>query len=311
MKESSLQIRCAQIADVPYCTFYKKPYHAEPKCFKKNSKLGGHGTHDKGRRTGSASSNSSRYKSPKTQYTPDEEDDEASGLKNPKEPTITAMRAAGEDADAAFGKDVEGNMATFAHMFAMMATRTLPIRDAWIGDSGIYMHEKYHRPPLRSVDASTSPSGVGAVNILCNLFKCGAKVELSSEDAITRGKSNRRRVYTASQYRGVYALDLWTNLSFPAYHVSPQVTLWHHRLAHLSDANLRRLKKQAYGIGDTEPRQPCSPCLQGRMAKKPRNHPGRKGEYPTELLHIDVAGPFDEGLDGSRYWLTIVHDFTG
>jgi hypothetical protein len=30
-----------------------------------------------------------------------------------------------------------------------------------------------------------------------------------------------------------------------------------------------------------------------------------------ELLHIDVAGPFDEGLDGSRYWLTIVDDFTG
>ena len=30
-----------------------------------------------------------------------------------------------------------------------------------------------------------------------------------------------------------------------------------------------------------------------------------------ELLHIDVAGPFDEGLDGSRYWVTIVDDFTG
>jgi hypothetical protein len=30
-----------------------------------------------------------------------------------------------------------------------------------------------------------------------------------------------------------------------------------------------------------------------------------------ELLHIDVAGLFDEGLDGSRYWLTIVDDFTG
>lgn len=30
-----------------------------------------------------------------------------------------------------------------------------------------------------------------------------------------------------------------------------------------------------------------------------------------EFLHIDVAGPFDEGLDGSRYWLTVVDDFTG
>jgi hypothetical protein len=45
----------------------------------------------------------------------------------------------------------------------------------------------------------------------------------------------------------------------------------------------------------------------------PNNRSGRsqKGEYPMELLHIDVAGPFDEGLDSSRYWLTIVDDSTG
>lgn len=30
-----------------------------------------------------------------------------------------------------------------------------------------------------------------------------------------------------------------------------------------------------------------------------------------ELLHIDVAGPSEEGLDGSRYWLTIFDDHTG
>jgi hypothetical protein len=42
------------------------------------------------------------------------------------------------------------------------------------------------------------------------------------------------------------------------------------------------------------------------MTEKPHKNQGRKGEYPMELLHIDVAGPFDEGLDGSRYWLIIV-----
>ena len=30
-----------------------------------------------------------------------------------------------------------------------------------------------------------------------------------------------------------------------------------------------------------------------------------------EFIHMDAAGPFDEGLDGSRYWLTIVDDWTG
>jgi hypothetical protein len=50
----------------------------------------------------------------------------------------------------------------------------------------------------------------------------------------------------------------------------------------------------------------------GAMTEKPHSGSGgsRRGEHALELLHIDVAGPFDEGLDGSRYWLTIVDDFT-
>jgi hypothetical protein len=48
------------------------------------------------------------------------------------------------------------------------------------------------------------------------------------------------------------------------------------------------------------------------MIEKPHTHSGqsRRGEYTMELLYIDVAGPFNEGLDGSWYWLTIVDDFT-
>ncbi|OQD61512.1 hypothetical protein PENPOL_c016G05407 [Penicillium polonicum] len=196
--------------------------------------------------------------------------------------------------------------------------------------------DKYHRPPLRSVDTSTTPSGVGTVNIMCNvrgrrkwlvldnvlyvpsahanlisvlqLLKQGAKVEFSSRSASIRNKSNGKKLYTASQYHGVYALDLWTTLTFPSPHVSPKMALWHNRLAHLSDANLQRLKKHAHGIRDMEPRLPCNPCLQGRMIEKA---PQPRGEYAMELLHIDIAGPFDEGFDGSRYWLTVVDGFTG
>lgn len=33
--------------------------------------------------------------------------------------------------------------------------------------------------------------------------------------------------------------------------------------------------------------------------------------YPFESLHADIAGPFDSpGADGSRYWVTIVDDFS-
>jgi hypothetical protein len=325
-----------EIDNVPYCSFCRKPYHVDSECFNKNPRLKDQRKDGRAPRARLGNSHTSTRKPLKRRFSTDDEDD-VSGPKDPKRPTFMATKVSGEDVNKAFGKDVEGNFALFDHIPSMMATKTLPIRDAWIVDSGCAQHvcntasrfiqmEKYHGPPLRSVDTSTTPSGVGTVNILCNvrgkrkwlvldnvlyvpsahanlisvlqLLKRGAKVEFSSHGASIRNKSNRKNLYTASQYHGVYALDLWTNLTFPSYHVSPQMTLWHNRLAHLSDANLQRLKKQANGIRDIEPRQPCNPCLQGRMIEKPHTRSGQsgRGEYAMELLHIDVAGPFDEGL---------------
>ncbi|EDN03770.1 hypothetical protein HCAG_01635 [Histoplasma mississippiense (nom. inval.)] len=340
-----------EIDNVPYCSFCRKPYHRDSGCFSKNPRLKDQKRDGKKPRPKPGSS-SPALKSLKRQPTTDDEDDDVGGPKDSKKPTFMAMRVTEEDVNAAFGKDIEGNLAVTGHTLAMMATKTLSIHDAWIVDSGCAQHvcnnrskfvqlNNYCGPPLRSVDASTAPLGVGTVNILCSvrdrrkwlvldnvlfvpsahanlisvmqLLKRGAKVEFSSQGARIRSKSNGRNLYTASQYQGVYALDLWTSLTFPAYHVSPQMKLWHNRLAHMSDTNLRHLKRQAYGVRDVEPRQPCNPCLQGRMIEKPhgRSGPHRRGEYPMELLHIDVAGPFDEGLDGSCYWLTIVDDSTG
>jgi hypothetical protein len=338
------------IQNAPYCSFCQKPYHVEARCFKKNPKLRDQGRDDKARKAKSDNSRTDTRNSSKKRSSTDDEDDNEGGPRDPKRPTFMATMTSEEDVNAAFGKDIEGNLSLFNHTFAMVATKSPSIHDAWIVDSGCAQHicnttarfvqmGKYSGPPLRSVNTSTSPSGVGTVNILCNvrgrrkwlvldnvlfvpsahanlisvlqLLRRGAKVEFSSQGASIRNKSNGKNLYTASQYHGVYALDIWTNHSFPAYHVSPQMTLWHHRLAHMSDANLRRLKKQAYGVRDVEPRHPCNPCLQGRMIEKPHKSSGKKGEYAMELLHIDVAGPFDEGLDGSRYWLTIVDDFTG
>lgn len=338
-----------EIHNVPYCSFCQKPYHLEPECFKKNPKLKDQ-RKDKGRKTRPGNSQTNTRKSSKRRPSSDNEDDDIGGPRDPKRPTFMAATASEGDVNAAFGKYIEGNLALFNHTLAMVATKTPSIRDAWIVDSGCAQHvcnntarfvqmDKYYGPPLRSVDASTAPSGVGTVNILCNvrdrrqwlvldnvlfvpsahanlisvlqLLKQGAKVEFSSQGANIRNKSNRKNLYTASQYHGVYALNLWVNHSFPAYHVSRQMTLWHHRLAHMSDANLQRLKTQAYGVRDMEPRQPCNPCLQGRMTEKPHSSSNKRGEYAMELLHIDVAGPFNESLDGSRYWFTIVDDFTG
>jgi hypothetical protein len=337
-----------EIDNVPYCSFCRKPYHVDSECFTKNPKLKVQMKDGDGPKPKPGRMRRQSKRRPST----DDEDDDAGGPKDPKKPTFMVTKVSEKDVNEAFGNDIEENFALFNHVPMMMAIKTLSIRDAWIVDSGCAQHvcnsasrfvqmAKYHGPSLRGVDTSTAPSGVGTVNILCNvrgrkkwlvldnvlyvpsahanlisvlqLLKRGAKVEFSSRDAILRNKSNGKNLFTASEYHGVYALDLWASLTFPSYHVSPQMSLWHKRLAHMSDANLRRLKQQAHGIRDMEPRHPCNPCLQGRMIERShsRSRGSRRGEHAMDLLHIDTAGPFDEGLDGSRYWLTIVDDFTG
>ncbi|CAG9948808.1 unnamed protein product, partial [Clonostachys rosea f. rosea IK726] len=220
-----------EIDNVPYCSFCRKPYHVETECFKRNPKLQGLGKDEKVYKPRARASQATNRKPSKRQHSTDDEDDDAAGPKDPKKPTFMVLKAAGEDVNAAFGHGVERSGAAHTHTLAMMATRTLPIRDAWIVDSGAAQHvcnntskfvqmDMYHGPALKSVDATTSPSGVGTVNVLCNargrrrwlvldnilfvppaqanlisvlqLLERGAKVEFSSKGASICNREKKR-----------------------------------------------------------------------------------------------------------------------
>ncbi|OJD10622.1 hypothetical protein AJ78_08417 [Emergomyces pasteurianus Ep9510] len=169
-----------EIDNVPYCSFCRKPYHRDSECFSKNPRLKDQKRDGKKPRLKPGSSSAGAPKSLKRQPTTDDEDDDVSGPKDSKKPTFMTMRATEEDVNAAFEKDIERNLAEFSHTLAMMTTKTLSIHDAWIVDSGCAQHvcnnrskfvqlNNYCEPPLRSVDASTAPLGVGTVNILCSV----------------------------------------------------------------------------------------------------------------------------------------------
>ncbi|KAJ5593542.1 hypothetical protein N7537_010446 [Penicillium hordei] len=292
-----------EIDNVPYCSFCRKPYHVDSECFAQNPKLKVQKKDGDGPKPRPGRIYTDTRKHSKMRPSTDDEDDDAGGPKDPKKLTFMARKASEKNVNEAFGKGIEGNFALSDYVPIIMAIRTLSIRGAWIVDSGCAQYvcnsasgfvqmTKYHGLSLRGVDTSTAPSGVGTVNILCN--------------------SNGKNLFTASEYHRVYALDLWANLTFTSYYVSLQMSLWNNRLAHLSDANLRRLKQQSHGVREMEPRHLCNPCLQGRMIEEShsRLRGSRREEHAMNLLYIDVAGAFDEGLNGSRYWLTIVDDFT-
>lgn len=168
------------IQNAPYCSFCQKPYHMEARCFKKDPKLRDQGRDDKARKAKSDNSRTDTRNPSKKRSSTDDEDDNEGGPRDPKRPTFMATMTSEEDVNAAFGKDIEGNLSLFNHTLTMMATKSPSIHDAWIVDSGCAQHicnttarfvqmEKYYGPPLRSVNTCTTPSGVGTVNILCNV----------------------------------------------------------------------------------------------------------------------------------------------
>jgi hypothetical protein len=221
-----------EIHHVPFCVFCQRPYHREAECFKKNPNLRDQEKGTKTRRPKPGDADTNPRKPSKRRASTDHEDDDSEGPRDPKRPTFMATQASKQDINAAFEAEVEGNFATFGHIPTMMATKTLSIRDAWIVDSGCAQHicnnasrfvkmDKYDGPPLRSVDTSTAPSGVGVANILCNvrgrkkwlvlddvlfvptahanlisvlqLLNRGAKIDFSSNGAIIRNKSDGKK----------------------------------------------------------------------------------------------------------------------
>jgi hypothetical protein len=90
----------------------------------------------KGHKTRLGSSHTGTSKALKRRPTTDDEDDDMGGPKDPQKPTFMATKASRGDVNEAFGKDAEGNLAMFDHTLAITATKTLPIREAWIVDSG-------------------------------------------------------------------------------------------------------------------------------------------------------------------------------
>ncbi len=99
---------------------------------------------------------------------------------------------------------------------------------------------------------------------------------------------------------------------FHASSVAP-IGLWHNRLGHPGLSALNVLKKR-FDLPMKESSDDvidCSDCLKGKaVVKKPKSG-SYVAKHPLELIHADLSGPFQiSGLNGDRYFLTIVDSFS-
>ncbi|WVZ13928.1 hypothetical protein V8G54_011494 [Vigna mungo] len=85
--------------------------------------------------------------------------------------------------------------------------------------------------------------------------------------------------------------------------------LWHARFGHLSNDRLHLLQnKHAYITNDTQ--IPCDACHRAKQKKLPYTASTSHSSCPFHLLHIDIWGPSTASMNGFKYLLTIVDDFS-
>ncbi|KAJ5481389.1 hypothetical protein N7475_000201 [Penicillium sp. IBT 31633x] len=120
-----------EINNVPFCAFCQSPYHGEPECFKKNPNLRDLEKERRIRRPRPSDAYTDLRKPSKRRASTDHEDDDSEGSRDPKRPTFMATQASKQDINAAFGREVEGNLATSGHIpMGVLSTSVTMPRDS-------------------------------------------------------------------------------------------------------------------------------------------------------------------------------------
>ena len=157
----------------------------------------------------------------------------------------------------------------------------------------------------------------GGVNLISSTFLQSRGIYFLLHPTGAIALSGSRISFTATMRKRLLFLDTWKNdnataVALAAYSVSsPGMRLWHERLGHLGQDNLKKLLDMSTGMRPIPESHLCEPCAEIRLKESPHKGELPRGSYPLESLHMDVCGPFrTTGYDNSRYWLTIVCGFT-
>ena len=89
--------------------------------------------------------------------------------------------------------------------------------------------------------------------------------------------------------------------------------VWHNRLGHLGEENIRKLADMSTEINLSKPildSDTCDTCSITKLHSKPHKNPIQPGKLPLELIYSDVLGPFTLGWEGSKYIVTFLCDAT-
>lgn len=133
----------------------------------------------------------------------------------------------------------------------------------------------------------------------------------NSSCCIIQDTMNRKRIGSANVHNGLYLLNLCdidcTNFAFTV--KCNKEELWHYRLGYLSSRRLSVLKMKYLDI-DVPTDLVCDICHESKQKKPSFPISTSSTVNVLDLIHVDIWGPTVTAMNGSKYFLTIIDDFS-
>src|SRR5579859_3593957 len=164
-----------------------------------------------------------------------------------------------------------------------------------------------------------------APNMHSNLFSLMAAYDRGFETRITPGYGLRifhEDTIVANTVRtagGLFRLKTPMDAAFAFAARVAETTLeldidiWHRRMGHLGEDNVRKLEKMVDGMGIKARTTVgvCEACLEGKQHRQPSHQPATRVKEPLELIHSDLCGPIDPTTyGGMNYYVLFTDDYT-
>ena len=144
---------------------------------------------------------------------------------------------------------------------------------------------------------------------------CALPISFSSSAGNLHVMKGDRKVISGVMRNGLYIMSGQALVNEDKAHVAEQVdktTLWHMRMAHLSEKGLKELAKQQLLCGDAiNTLQFCEECVLGKAHKTGFETGRHTTKSILEYIHSDLWGPArTQTLSGGRYYMSVIDDFS-
>ena len=144
--------------------------------------------------------------------------------------------------------------------------------------------------------------------------KLGVMTTFDDKGCVLRNKATSKAMAFGTVVNGLYAFNVDTTKKTPGIALVANLSLWHHRLAHVNVSGIKSMASRGVVKGvvlksdNTE--HICDGCILGKSHRTPiprQSH--SRAKNVLDLVHSDVLGPLEvDSVGGSKYFISFIDD---